>query len=223
MENRYMRADLVAEKIAAGKHREFIGGMWEALGDLQFAYMKSVGLLAHHKLLDVGCGSLRGGVHFIPYLEPKHYFGFDINQNLMEAGLTNELSDELRQSHIRAENFSSSDDFTYPAQWQALDFAIGLSLFTHLSLNTIKLCLWQTRKVLKTGGKFHATIFLVEKKNMFVAHQQSAEVLSHPTKDPFHYTHEDMEYLAAATGFSLCSIDDFEHPRNQKMAVFQKI
>jgi cyclopropane fatty-acyl-phospholipid synthase-like methyltransferase len=44
------------------------------------------GLKPEHYLLDIGCGSLRGGVHFIAYLEPRHYFGIDKDEQLLEAG-----------------------------------------------------------------------------------------------------------------------------------------
>ena len=28
-------------------------------------------------LIDIGCGALRGGVHFVRHLDPGHYFGMD--------------------------------------------------------------------------------------------------------------------------------------------------
>lgn len=68
-----------------GEHRSFIGGMWDELGDLQFEFMKEQGLKPHHRLGDVGCGALRGGVKFIPYLDAGNYYGLDINASCIDA------------------------------------------------------------------------------------------------------------------------------------------
>ena len=54
-------------------HRDYVGAHWEELGSLQFRFMVDQGLLPHHVLVDIACGSLRGGVHFIPYLDPGNY------------------------------------------------------------------------------------------------------------------------------------------------------
>ena len=56
-------------------HRQYVGGCWDEIGRLQFDYLVSQGLRPNHYLLDIACGSLRAGIHFIPYLEPGHYLG----------------------------------------------------------------------------------------------------------------------------------------------------
>ena len=68
-------------------HREYIGDKWDEIGKLQFDFLIKKGLKPHHKLIDIGCGSLRGGVHFINYLNKKNYFGTDINYDLIKIGL----------------------------------------------------------------------------------------------------------------------------------------
>jgi len=74
------------EEMQKGVHRQRIGDMWDEIGQLQFNFLVEQGLLPYHTLLDVGCGCLRGGVYFVPYLENGHYFGMDINESLIEAG-----------------------------------------------------------------------------------------------------------------------------------------
>ena len=46
-------------------HREAVGGLWEEMRRLQFDFLANQGLKPDHKLLDIGCGSMRGGVHFV--------------------------------------------------------------------------------------------------------------------------------------------------------------
>ena len=49
-------------------HRTYVGGLWDELGLLQFQFLLEMGLKPSDCLFDIGCGSLRGGRHFIKYL-----------------------------------------------------------------------------------------------------------------------------------------------------------
>ncbi|RLI53090.1 MAG: hypothetical protein DRO93_14110 [Candidatus Thorarchaeota archaeon] len=80
-------------------YRIAVGGMWEEIGKLQFDYLVKEGLEREDYFLDVGCGSLRGGIHFIRYLKPGHYFGIDINQRLLDAG-----KGELKRNNLIHKN-----------------------------------------------------------------------------------------------------------------------
>src|SRR3954453_8856690 len=59
-------------------HRGTVRGtdaFWDELGKLQLDYLVGQGLKPEHYVLDVGCGPLRAGVHFIGYLEPGQQRG----------------------------------------------------------------------------------------------------------------------------------------------------
>lgn len=88
----YDNADHIARNVAEGRHREMIGGMWEELGRLQHDFLIAQGLRPHHRLIDIGCGSLRAGVPLARYLEPAHYYGIDISPELLRAGLEREIA-----------------------------------------------------------------------------------------------------------------------------------
>ena len=60
-------------------HRAAVGGRWEEIGRLQFDFLVRQGLMPEHFFLDVGCGSWRGGVHFVDYLLSHRYFGVDVS------------------------------------------------------------------------------------------------------------------------------------------------
>ena len=59
--SRYYNKAAVDADVKAGKHRDSVGGLWDEVGQLQVDFLVSRGLMQHHKLLDIGCGSLRGG------------------------------------------------------------------------------------------------------------------------------------------------------------------
>src|ERR1700722_13457287 len=74
---------------------DYVGGMWEALGTLQFKFLVDQGLEPQHVLVDIACGALRGGVRFIPYLAPGNYLGIEMHRKLIDAGLEKELGKKL--------------------------------------------------------------------------------------------------------------------------------
>ena len=68
-------------------HRRTIGYVeeWEQHGQAQFDYLKSKGLEPQHTFLDIGCGPLRGGIHFIRYLDAGNYYGVEKNAEVLET------------------------------------------------------------------------------------------------------------------------------------------
>eukprot|EP00929_Paragymnodinium_shiwhaense_P056529 TRINITY_DN28286_c0_g1_i2.p3 TRINITY_DN28286_c0_g1~~TRINITY_DN28286_c0_g1_i2.p3 ORF type:complete len:106 (-),score=24.72 TRINITY_DN28286_c0_g1_i2:81-398(-) len=49
----------------AENYQEDVGAAWDTIGPLQLEFLRGQGLLPQHRLLDLACGSLRGGVHFV--------------------------------------------------------------------------------------------------------------------------------------------------------------
>ena len=49
------------ETLTKEGHREFVGGIWEVMGKLQFDFLVKQGLRPNHVFLDIACGSLRAG------------------------------------------------------------------------------------------------------------------------------------------------------------------
>src|SRR5690606_28186794 len=141
MESVYDDPLQVQGQVQAGQHREVIGGLWDEMGRLQFEFMLAHGLQARHRLLDLGCGSLRGGVHFVRYLDPGHYHGLDNNQSLLDAGYDIELAAAGLQDRLPRGNLACSIDFEVPVDDGYFDFGIAQSLFTHMSFNSIRRCL----------------------------------------------------------------------------------
>ena len=58
---------------------------WLALGKMQFDYLLEHGLRPSHRMLDIGCGNLRGGWWFIDYLDAGNYYGIDISPDILVA------------------------------------------------------------------------------------------------------------------------------------------
>ena len=78
-------------------------------------------------LVDVGCGSLRGGVHFIKHLEPGNYLGVEKEPELLELAAAHELGQDVLASQ-RPELVASSS-FEFERFSKKPNFALAQSLF----------------------------------------------------------------------------------------------
>jgi hypothetical protein len=120
-------------------HRGYVGGLWEIIGQLQFDFLVAQGLTPAHCLLDIACGALRGGVHFIPYLAPGNYLGLEKEQILIALGIDKELEAAVYQQ--KHPEFVISACFDFHKFSKKPHFSIAQSLFTHLTPEDIGLCL----------------------------------------------------------------------------------
>jgi SAM-dependent methyltransferase len=203
-------------------HRQFVGSLWNQVGALQFKFLVDNGLQSQHRLLDVGCGSLRGGIHFIRYLDRGNYTGIDASLALLSAG----KDVELREAGLEGKSprLVQMNDFSFGAWQQTFDYAIAQSLFTHVSLNSIMLCLSNVDAVLAPGGVFFATFFENERgrSNITRVLRTAADgpFWTYFDRDPFHYDLETLRWAAKGTSLELEYVGEWNHPRQQRMLRF---
>jgi cyclopropane fatty-acyl-phospholipid synthase-like methyltransferase len=147
-------------------YRSFIGKQdkYDLIGAQQFNLLFFLGLRENDVLLDIGCGSLSAGRLFIPYLLPGKYYGIEPEEWLIKEALRKELGKEIVK--IKKPVFKFDSDFKFSSFNQKFDYILAHSIFTHASQNQIKLCLNQTKKVMKPTSLFIAT-FAKGKKNYF--------------------------------------------------------
>lgn len=205
-------------------HRSTVGGMWDEIGKLQFEFMLKQGLKPGHKFLDIGCGSLRGGVHFIRYLNEGNYFGVDKEKWLLEAGIKIELPRYGLEN--KKVTLVQMDDFNFSRLGTKFDYALAQSVFTHLPWNSIMRCIVNVERVLKKGGKFYATFFENDKGKFYldpIIHHPG-RVTSYFDSDPYHYSFDVFVRLCEEiSSLEVEYIGDWGHPRDQKMMVFKKV
>ena len=184
-------------------YKHFVGGMWDAVGHLQYEFLLSEGLLPGHRLLDIGCGSLRGGRFLISYLEPGNYMGLDKEKSLIEAGLKHEIPKGL----ILEKNpeFAVSENFDFSHFRHKPDYAIAQSLFTHLCRKDILQCLKQLRNHV-SHCRFYATFFEGE---------SGANPKTSHSLNPFFYNKDEMQAFADDSNWSFRYLGNWNHPRGQ--------
>lgn len=199
------------------EYRGFVGGMWEEMGQLQLDFLTGQGLKPSDKFLDVGCGSLRAGVRLVDYLEPGHYFGIDISHQVLTAGYEHELSDEQR-TRLPASNLHATDRFDADFG-ERFDMAIAQSVFTHMSLSHIRLCLYRVAKVMRSGGTFYAT-FNERPANHPL---DSTQGKRYTEKNVFWQYRADLAWAAQFSPWEFRYLGDWGHPRQQMMVEFTRL
>lgn len=211
---------LSAEEIARGEHRDFVGGLWGEMGRLQFEFLRGQGLQPGHRFVDVGCGALRGGVHFARYLEPGGYHGLDVNASLVEAG---RLELEREGLADRRARLLVDDGFRVSRFGVPFDRGLALSLFTHLPMDAIVRCLKEVSRALAPDGIFYATHFDAPGPAWTeVVEHSPGGVKTHYDLDPFHQSVSEYEWMAGLCGLQVEAIGDWGHPRAQRMLAFRR-
>jgi SAM-dependent methyltransferase len=194
------------------------------MGRLQLDFLVGQGLRPDHDLLDIGCGSLRAGVHLVPYLEPGRYVGIDINRALLRKG-----ERELQAAGLsgRGVTLVQMGDFGFGRLGRTFDVALAQSVFTHLPLNRIIRCLMNVEGALRPGGRLFATFFEnpTGKRNLDpIVHRgpSGAPVKTRFDSNPFHYDVDTFRWICQGTALDVEYFGDWNHPRDQKMLVFTK-
>jgi SAM-dependent methyltransferase len=218
--NPYHR-QLTADEIAAGHHRHAVGGMWDEIGRLQFDFLVSRGLKPEHRVVDVGCGAMRGGIHFVAYLASGNYHGLDLNRSLIDAGRL-----ELKSAGLDRRNAKLlvNDEFDLTPFGTMFDYGLALSVFTHLPLNSVVRCLCRVREVLAPRGRFFATFFQAPRSAYLepLLHKPGG-ISSRYDADPFHLSYEEISMASQLAGLAVKLIGEWDHPRDQRMLEFRQL
>ncbi|TDD80888.1 class I SAM-dependent methyltransferase [Actinomadura darangshiensis] len=169
---------------------------WLALGRMQFDYLLKHGLKPDDRILEIGCGNLRAGWHFIGHLDAGNYYGIDISPDILLAAQQTLVRQDLREKlpHLTVVNdlklgFLPSRHFTV---------VHAHSVFSHSPIEVIDECLANVGRVLAPGGFFDFTFDRTE----------GAE--HHVLREDFYYRTETLTALAEKHGFRARFMDDWE-------------
>ena len=187
-------------------HRAKVGPpeLFDVIGAQQFCVMVGLGLRENHRLLDVGCGCLRGGRFFIPYLMRGAYCGLEPDMDLLDDGIAIEVGQS--QINERAPEFHTFSDFRLTRIPGLFNYVLAQSILTHAGPDLMPLIFSEAAKVLVDGGALAATWF---------------DGAGDATEEGWHgrnvmtYTASTMAAWALAAGFDRLDVLDVKHPMGQ--------
>jgi len=150
----------------------FLGGKlenFEIAGRKLMITLLSEGLTPSSKVLDIGCGCLRGGYWLIHFLDKGCYFGIEPNTKMLDAGLRLLLEPGL--INIKQPRFHHNSDFDFTVFKERFDFLVALSIWTHISKSQIQTMLAGFVNTAKADGIFitsyyNATLFKPDYKGL---------------------------------------------------------
>jgi hypothetical protein len=124
-------------------------------GALQFALLVFLGMRESHVLLDIGCGSLRGGRFAMTYLRPGHYFAIEPEGWLIETAIDKEIGRDLVR--LKRPTFDHGRDFGCGRFGRVFDFILAQGVFTHAPLADIAACTSAAESCMGPQSVFLAT------------------------------------------------------------------
>mgnify|MGYP006272933201 CR=1 FL=1 len=217
--SKYHDVELVRRRVALGEHRDVIGGLWEELGELQKQFLIKDGLKPHHRVLDVGCGSLRAGVRLAPWLEPGRYFGIDLRAELLDAGYDAEIAPQPWSDRLPRSNLHATEAFDATGFGVLFDVGLAQSVFTHLPAGELKKSLVALAPVFKPGAKYYITYFERPDGANEQPFRHASGIDTFSDRDPFDMSRADLQ-ASVTPDWRLEIIGDWGHPRGQSMARF---
>ncbi len=133
-------------------YRAYIGPptQYDFMGATQFRLLCTLGLRAEHKVLDLGCGSLRAGRFLISYLEQGNYYGIEPNKWLIEEAIKEQLGASILD--IKKPSFDHNAEFNTQVFNQKFDFIIAQSIFSHTGLDLLEVALNNIKSSLTSTG-----------------------------------------------------------------------
>ena len=183
-----------------------VGGNAAQLRQWQFEWLLARGLRPNSRLLDLGCGTLRGGIAFISYLDSGHYVGVDPRPEFLECG--NSLISQLRLCDKFPELLSLHrfDQIVAPV----FDFVLTQSVVNHLDRAGIEATICRVASSMRSGAIWLTTLQL-SSRAAFVEpgkpHRWRAGELTSSRVNP-----EWFFGLCAAAGLAVVIWPDRAHP-----------
>ena len=185
--------------------QDAVGGMWEEIGQLQFDFLISRKMQPQHNMLDIGCGTLRGGHRSIAYLDARNYAGIDISPKAIEfaKGFVSKEGLSDKEPRLLVNQKKDLKFLEFPND--KFDYILAQSVFTHLKPDHINECFENIGKIMSKTSAFYFT---------YRKEDTPRQVGCKGFRYPFAF----FESLAAKHGFNLqdCS-KDYAHPRDQQM------
>jgi SAM-dependent methyltransferase len=212
---------------AAERDVSFRGAMaegWDEGGQLQLNYLIAAGLQPQNRVLDLGCGALRGGGRIIGYLNDANYFGIDVDKRLLNIGHREELGPLGLQEKCPRRNLYCSGMFRHERlPDMAIDVGLCVSVMRELPLNFLRVMLENAAPYFRPGGVLHLSYFELGAAKHFG--QPYTNMARHKTfgfKPPYHYYRRDIEQAAVASPWDCQHAGDWQHPDGEVMMMFIK-
>lgn len=129
--------------------------------DFQIRFLSDMALDPKHYLFEIGCGTLRGGVPLIQYLENGHYFGVEVREEVLDEGRK-----ELREAGLEGKNptLLLSPDISQLTVNRKFDYIWAFSVLIHMNDKILNDTLDFVSRHLSKEGVFYTNVNIGDRK-----------------------------------------------------------
>jgi len=131
--------------------------LWRMQRVFQIDFLQRVGLAKHHQLLDLGCGTLRGGLPLIAYLSAGNYTGIDVRADMIEEAMRELEEARLEERYPRIAHVDSLAELDLRASY---DYIWAFGVLMHLEDLELETALAFAARHLRADGQFYANVQL---------------------------------------------------------------
>lgn len=125
--------------------------LWRMKRNFQINFLLHHGLQPYHNFLDIGFGTLRGGIPLIRYLNKDHYWGTEVREEVVE-----EAKKELEEEGLldKNPNLVIGNGTHLPM----FDYIWAFSVLFHMNETEVINCIELVSGILKQEGIFLANV-----------------------------------------------------------------
>lgn len=155
----YLDYAMSSEQTEAERRHALVGPprFWKMKRDFQINFLTQMGLQPHHHLLDIGCGTLRGGIPVIRYLDKGHYYGTEVREAVLDEGRL-----ELQEAGLedKEPGLILSTDVSTLSIDRRFDMIWAYSVFLHMTDEILQETMHFVARHLADGGACYANVNL---------------------------------------------------------------
>lgn len=202
----------LANRPGDAHYRAFVGppADYDLVAAMSFGLLTTLGMRQHHRVLDIGCGSLRIGRLLIPYLNCGGYTGLEPNAWLIDEGIAREVGrDQVSIKQPRFIHAASAAQLIDNVD--SFDFILAQSIFSHCGSDLLDQLLGECTSLLSAQGTLIAT---------YLENDVDTTELGWVYPGCVSYSTATLARAAQSHGLEFVPLD-WRHPR-QRWALFAK-
>jgi SAM-dependent methyltransferase len=136
--------------------------LWKMKQDFQFNFLIHHGLKTSDTFLDIGCGTLRGGLPIIQHLEKGNYYGIEVRKNVLAEGRKELKSRKLEYKNPNLFLFSDFGELDFD---NTFDKIFAFSVLIHMEDEIVEKCFSFVHTYLSETGIFYANVNIEKQKD----------------------------------------------------------